>query len=155
LYAFIKLIHIFGACILLGTGGGIAFFMLQAYLSRDKPTFVAVSRMVVLADWVFTAPAVVVQFASGLWLTHRLGIPFGSRWFVAVAGLFVFVGLCWLPVVWIQHRLADLAKDAHGDPLYRRLMRIWIVLGVPAFLAVVLIIYLMVTKAGVAVPLFA
>lgn len=128
--------------------------MLLAYLSRDQQTFVAVSRMVVLADWAFTAPAVVIQFVSGLWLTHTLGISFGSQWFVAVVGLFLFVGLCWLPVVWIQLRLAQLAKEEHGGAEYRRLMNVWIALGIPAFFAVIVIFYLMLTKAGISDSVF-
>jgi len=153
-YVAVKLIHILSACILFGTGIGIAFFMLYAHLSKDKHAFVSVSRAVVLADWMFTMPAVVVQFVSGLWLTHTLGIPYGSAWFVAVLGLFVFVGVCWLPVVWIQARLSRIALSLHGGTEYRRLMSAWIALGVPAFLAVIAIFYLMVTKVGTGVGLF-
>lgn len=155
LYVVVKLIHIISACVLFGTGAGIAFFMLLAYLSRDQKTFIAVSRMVVLADWLFTAPAVVVQFATGLWLTHTLAIPFGSQWFVTVLALFLFVGACWAPVVWIQLRLAKLAKEEYGSVVFQRLMNAWIALGVPAFLAVIAIFYFMVTKVGIGVAVFA
>ena len=147
-YLLVKLAHVISACVLLGTGAGIAFFMLLAHRSRDPATFAAVSRMVVRADWIFTAPAVVVQLGTGLWLTQALSVPWGSRWFLSVLGLFVFVGACWLPVLWIQHRLAALPPAAYGSPPYRRLMRAWTGLGIPAFSAVLLILYLMLSKSG-------
>lgn len=153
-YALVKMIHILSASVLFGTGTGIAFFMLLAHRSGDRQSFVSTSRTVVAADWLFTTPAVLVQFLSGLWLTHRLGFGYGSAWFVSVIGLFLFVGLCWLPVVWIQLRLSRLGEAGHDSPEYHRLMRMWIGLGIPAFLAMLVIFYLMVTKAGVGTTLF-
>ena len=94
LYSWIKLLHVLSATLILGTGLGTAYFMLKAYLSGNREAFAVTTRSVVSADWIFTTPAILVQLASGLWLTWRLGIPFGSVWFVAVLSLFVFVGLC-------------------------------------------------------------
>ncbi len=154
LYLAIKFIHIVSACILLGTGAGIAFFMLCAHITQENKTFLAVSRMVVLADWIFTAPAVVIQFFSGLWLTHALEISYHSLWFVAVIGLFLLVGFCWIPVVWIQIRLTKLALHSYRSAEYSRLMNLWIALGIPAFLSVIALLYLMLTKAGIGQILF-
>lgn len=150
-YSLLKTLHILSATVLLGTGGGIAFFMWMAHRSANVPTIAAVSRLVVLADWCFTAPAVVVQFASGLLLAGLAGFPLDSPWLLASIILFFFVGACWLPVVWLQIRARDLAIDAGrtGTPLppqYHRAMRWWFALGWPAFTAVVAIVYLMVKK---------
>src|SRR5215831_13399409 len=135
MYAMIKLVHILSAAVLFGTGIGIAFFLLRAHQIKDPHAFATISRQVVLADWLFTTPAVIVQLATGIWLTQELQINVYSIWFVSVISLFVFVGLCWLPVVWIQIRLTKLASDAHGGVQYRKLIKTWIALGVPAFSA--------------------
>ena len=107
------------------------------------------AQNVVLADWVFTTPAVVVQLITGLWLTSLLSIDLASSWFVAVIALYVFVGLCWLPVVWIQIRIRNLIAEGRPRESYAGLMRIWIALGIPAFAAVLAIFYLMISKAGI------
>ncbi len=149
LYSWVKLLHILSATILLGTGIGIAFFMLKAHLSGNKQAIAVTAHNVVIADWLFTTPAVIIQFTTGLWLTYRLGIPFNSVWFVAVLGLFIFVGLCWVPVVRIQIRIKDLIQNDGRVEDYRRLMRVWILLGIPAFCGVLVLFFLMVSKIGV------
>ena len=78
-YLWLKLLHILGATVILGTGAGIAFFMLSAHLSKNREAFSITARSVVLADWLFTTPAIILQFATGLWLTSTLGIPYGLR----------------------------------------------------------------------------
>ena len=149
LYLGIKLLHIVSATILFGTGLGTAFFMLQAYLGGNDEVMKSTTKTVVLADWLFTTPAVIVQLASGLWLTQRLGIPFTSVWFVAVVALFCLVGACWLPVVWIQIRIRESFRAGAGIDECRTLMRAWIALGVPAFPAVLILFWLMVFKPGI------
>lgn len=150
-YLWIKWLHILSSTLLFGTGLGIAFFMWSAHLTRDAAHVARTARIVVLADTVFTAPAVVVQFATGAWMANRLGMPYTTPWIAAALGLFVFVGACWLPVVWLQVRARDLAREAAaaGAPLpaaYLRAMRLWFVLGWPAFLGVLAIFALMVFK---------
>lgn len=148
LYSWIKLLHIVSATLLFGTGLGTAFFMLRAHLSGSAEAMMVTTRNAVLADWLFTAPAVLIQFATGLWLTSQLGISFGSAWFLAVLTLYLLVGALWLPVVWIQIRIRRIV-DAGGAPAeYRQLMRCWVALGVPAFLCVLVLFYLMVSKLG-------
>ena len=147
-YLWIKLVHILSAAVLFGTGMGTAFFMLRAYLSRNDEAMAVTTRNVVLADWIFTTPAVVVQLATGLWLTEMLNISFESAWFVAVISLYIFVGFCWLPVVWIQIRVRNLVASGAGRDEYKNLMRAWAGLGVPAFSAVIVIFFLMISKFG-------
>ena len=151
LYILLKVAHVIGAAVLLGTGAGIAFFMLMAHRSRDPAVIAHTARIVVLADTVFTASAVILQPITGAALAHLAGYPLLSGWIGLSLGLYVVTGLCWLPVVWIQIRLRDLALLAaeNGAPLpehYFRLFRLWFVLGFPAFAAVLGIVWLMVAK---------
>lgn len=153
----VKLVHILGSILLLGTGLGTAFFLLMAYRSRDINAMRVTAGHAVVADWLFTAPAVVAQPISGILLMEQLNRPYGTVWFAAVALLYVLAGLCWIPVVFIQYRLRDLARGAESyhdiSPEFDRLMRIWITLGIPAFAALLTIIVLMVTGAGAGMPL--
>ncbi len=144
-------VHILGATVLFGTGMGIAFFMWQAHRSRDSVVVAATARMVVKADFLFTLPAVVVQPVTGVWLAINQGYPLFEGWILAAILLYLFVGLCWLPVVWIQirlHRLAIVARDQGQSlpPTYHRLFQLWFILGWPAFLSVLAIFYLMIAK---------
>jgi len=147
-YLWVKLVHILGATVLFGTGMGTAFFMFRAWRSGNDAAMTVTIRNVVLADWVFTTPAVVVQLGTGLWLTDYLNIAPDSLWFKLVIGLYVFVGACWVPVVWIQIRIRDLQSRGAGWLSYRNLMRAWVALGIPAFAAVLVLFYLMVSKYG-------
>ena len=147
-YLWIKLIHILSAAILFGTGIGTAFFMLKAYWSNSDTVMLETSKHVVQADWFFTTPAVIVQLLTGLWLTKHLAISFTSPWFLAVIGLYAFVGACWIPVVWIQIRISRLLRDGASRDAYRTLMRAWMALGVPAFAGVLALFFLMVSKYG-------
>ncbi|ALL14784.1 DUF2269 family protein [Caulobacter henricii] len=151
LYTLLKVAHVIGAAVLLGTGAGIAFFMLMAHRSRDPAVIAHTAGIVVLADTVFTASAVILQPITGAALAHLAGYPLLSGWIGLSLVLYVVTGLCWLPVVWIQIRLRDLALQAaeSGAPLperYFRLFRLWFVLGFPAFAAVLGIVWLMVAK---------
>lgn len=150
-YLLLKMVHILSAAVLFGTGAGIAFFMVRARRTRDPSVAAAVGRMVVLADFLFTATAVVVQPVSGLALIRLQGYRLDEPWLLASYALFLLVGACWLPVVWIQQRLTRLAAGAAsaGQPLpadYDRLYRIWFVLGWPAFGGVIAIYALMLSR---------
>ena len=151
LYLTLKLIHILGAAVLFGTGLGIAFFMLMAHRTRDAATIAATARIVVIADALFTATAVVVQPITGAGMALLVGFSLFHWWIVATIVLYVLVGLCWLPVVWIQIQLRNLAAAAarDGTPLperYLELFRIWFWLGWPAFIGVIAIFALMIWK---------
>ena len=147
----LKLIHVLGAAVLLGTGLGIAFFMWMAHRTRDPATIAATARIVVVADLVFTASVVVVQPVSGVALARLIGFSLSEAWLSTALALYVLAGLCWLPVLAIQRRLRNLAAAAAaaGAPLpprYFALFRIWFWLGWPAFAAIVAIFALMIWK---------
>jgi uncharacterized membrane protein len=146
----LKLIHVLGASVLFGTGVGIAFFMLMAHRTGHAGVIAVTARFVVIADLIFTATAVVVQPVSGFALAWAIGLsPLREPWIVVSILIYILVGLCWLPVVFIQMRMRDLANEAaiNGKPLpdrYRRLFRIWFALGWPAFAGVIAIFVLMI-----------
>lgn len=156
LYFLLKYLHLVGAAVLLGTGAGIAFFMLLAHLSRQPATIAAVARIVVIADFVFTASAVVFQPITGAALAWTAGYALGEGWIVLSSALYMLTGLFWLPVVWMQMEMRRLAEAAvaTGAPLprrYHRLFRLWFVSGFPAFAAVLAIFWLMITRPDLGV----
>jgi uncharacterized membrane protein len=151
IYFLIKTIHVISATILFGTGLGIAFFMFRSrFTDHLHEKFFAI-RTTVLADYVFTAPAALLQPATGAWLIWYDGFNWTDAWLLASYILYLIAALCWLPVVWIQIRLKQIAAAClfSGDPLparYHRLFRIWFLLGWPAFTGVVAVFFLMVMK---------
>jgi uncharacterized membrane protein len=151
-FLWLRLVHILSATVLFGTGLGIAFFMWRADRSDDLATIAATARQVVIADGVFTATAVVIQPVTGILLVVHAGYSLWEPWLVATYLLYFVAGACWLPVVWLQIRMAVLAGAALGrrTPLpdaYRHHMRAWFVLGWPAFAAVLAIYFLMVFRS--------
>ena len=150
-YLLLKYIHILSAMLLFGTGLGTAFHGFLAFRSRDARVIAAVGRSVVLADWLFTTPAVIVQPATGIAMAMQAGLPLTTGWIALTFALYALVGVCWLPVVWLQIELRAMgrASAATGTPLperYYRFLRYWFLLGWPAFIAVLAIFYLMVLK---------
>jgi uncharacterized membrane protein len=150
-YLVLKLAHILSATVLFGTGLGTAFQMWAANRSGDARTIADAAATVVKADVWFTTPAVIVQPLTGLALVHLAGFGLRAPWLVAAYLLYLLAGACWLPVVWIQLRMRDLARQAllrqaALPALYHRLFRVWFLLGWPAFGAVLGIFWLMVTK---------
>jgi uncharacterized membrane protein len=143
--------HVIGATVILGTGIGIAFFMLVAHLSSDVRFIAKTAGAVVLADMVFTATAVIVQPVTGYFLVQTVGVPWSTSWVVWSLVLYVVAGLSWLPVVWMQAKMRDIARAADADSaplpqLYHRLFRAWFLAGIPGFGSVLVIIWLMVAK---------
>ncbi|OWV76964.1 hypothetical protein ATY76_03140 [Rhizobium sp. R339] len=149
------LAHVIGATVLFGTGAGIAFFMVMAHRTRDPALIAHVAGTVVIADTVFTATAAILQPVTGYLLARSIGWDLSESWIALSLLLYVVTGLFWLPVVWIQIRLRDLARAAAASasalpPAYFRLYRVWFVFGFPAFAAVIGIFWLMLTKPSIA-----
>jgi len=151
LHLLVLLVHVLSAAVLFGAGAAIAFFMLTAHRTGDARTVAQVARIVVLADFVFTATAVVVQPLSGGILIVLGGHDPFAPWLMAAYALYVLVGACWLPVLAIQMRMRRLAEAAAAEGAalpgaYHRLYRLWFALGWPAFAGVVAIYALMLAK---------
>ncbi len=149
-YLIFKLIHILAAVVVTGTGAGIAFFMFMANRSNNPQAIYVTTQHVIIGDWVFTAPAVITQIITGVYLMNIQGYSFSAPWFYWVMGLFIFIGVCWLPVLRIQYKLRELAKVSVDSnqvtPEFKSLMNRWILLGIPAFTAILAIFWLMVFK---------
>lgn len=150
-YLLLKYIHVIGAAVLFGTGAGIAFFMLIAHFTGKAATIAAVARIVVIADFVFTATTVVLQPLTGIALVWNVGYSLGDGWIVLSIILYVVTGAFWLPVVWMQMRMRVLADKAaaEGQPLppaYHRLFWTWFAFGFPAFASVAAIFWLMIAR---------
>ena len=150
-YLVVKWIHILSSTLLFGTGLGSAFYMFFAGMHREPRIVWFVTRYVVIADWVFTTTAVIVQPLTGLYMMHLAKIPLTSRWIAWSFALYLVAGACWLPVVWMQLQMREMAREAMeaGTPMparYARYLRTWVLLGIPAFLALVVVFWLMVSK---------
>jgi uncharacterized membrane protein len=152
LYLALKTLHILSSTLIFGTGLGSVYYLWGAHRSRDLAALKLTTRLVVLADWLFTTPAIVIQPLTGAWLMLILGYRFDSVWFAWVAALYFAAGACWIPVVVVQYRLRALAAAAAAweglPPAYYRLIRWWVVLGVGAFAAVLGLFALMVFRPG-------
>ncbi len=150
-YLVIKWLHIVSSVLMVGTGLGSAFYMFFTNRSGSVAAQAVVTRLVVRADWWFTTPTVIIQPLSGLAMVHLAGWPWDSPWLLTSLVLYGVAGLCWLPVVALQLRMARLARQAHdsGQPLPDRYWRDaawWEALGYPAFIAMAVVFYLMVNK---------
>ncbi|MEF8686685.1 UNVERIFIED_CONTAM: DUF2269 domain-containing protein [Comamonas sp. A-3] len=150
-YLLLKTLHILSSVLLVGTGLGSAFYMFFANRSGSVAAQAVVSRLVVRADWWFTTPCVFIQPITGIAMAHLAGWPLTTPWLALSLGLYALAGICWLPVVWLQMRMAALATQAHSQsqalpPLFRQYQLRWEALGYPAFVAMAGTYYLMVNK---------
>ncbi len=150
-YLTLKTLHIFSLVLLFGTGLGSAFYKFMADRDGDVHAIFTTNRHVVIADWLFTTPTIFIQPITGYWMLSQAHIPLTTPWILLSVILFVLAGLCWLPVVVLQIRMRDLSQQAvmqnsELSDVYFRYCRIWFWLGVPAFIAMVVIVYLMVEK---------
>lgn len=152
-YLLVKWLHILSSTVLFGTGLGSAFYMLMASRTRDPHVIAPAIRHVVIADWAFTTPTIFIQPLTGFWLVHIAGFSLTTPWILWSLGLYLLAGAAWLPVVWMQIRMRDMARVAASTgtslpPIYWRFLRAWTSLGVVAFAALVVVFYLMVVKPG-------
>ena len=155
----LRWLHVIGACVLIRTGAGIAFSMLMAHRTRDPSIVAHTARVVVVADTVFTATAVIAQPVTGILLARSIGWPLTEGWIALSLILYVTIGLFWLPVVWIQIQLRELAQAAHDmngelPKRYDELFRIWFLCGFPAFISVLLIVWLMLARPKLSLGIF-
>jgi uncharacterized membrane protein len=150
-YLILKTLHILSSVVLVGVGFGSAFYLFCANRSKSLEAQAVVARFVVLADWIFTTPAVILQPLTGIALLHLAGWSLSTPWIVWSLVLYLVAGACWLPVVWLQIRMRRMAEHAvaKGEALpsrYWRYARWWEGLGYPAFACMVAVYFLMVNK---------
>jgi uncharacterized membrane protein len=150
-YLIVKWLHILSSTVLFGTGIGSAYYMLFTSLTRDVHAIASVVRLVVIADWVFTTTTVILQPLTGFYLIHLMGYPLSSAWICWTIVLYLVAGAAWLPVVWMQIKMRDMARDAAASgtalpPKYWLFLKWWVALGCVAFGALIVVFYLMVAK---------
>jgi uncharacterized membrane protein len=150
-YLLLKWAHILSSVLLVGTGFGSAFYLYFTHRTRNTQAIAAVSRLVVKADFWFTTPAIIIQPLTGYAMISLSGYAVTQSWLLWTYGLYTLAGICWLPVVWLQFRMADMAtaaanSNAHLPEHYWRYAQYWEWLGYPAFLAMLGVYWLMVFK---------
>jgi uncharacterized membrane protein len=151
LYFLIKYLHVLGAIVILGTGTGIAFFMLMAHRTDNAEFIARTASVVVIADAIFTLSAVILQPVTGGLLMMLSATPITERWLLASLALYVLAGLFWIPVVFMQIEMRDLARKAVEQQAalperYFVLFRRWVAFGFPGFGATMAILWLMIAK---------
>jgi uncharacterized membrane protein len=151
LYFLIKYLHVLGAIVILGTGTGIAFFMLMAHRTDNAEFIARTASVVVIADAIFTLSAVIFQPITGGLLMMLSATSIAERWLLASLALYAVAGLFWVPVIFIQIEMRDLARKAADQrsalpERYFVLFRRWFAFGFPGFGATMLILWLMVAK---------
>jgi uncharacterized membrane protein len=151
LYFLVKYLHVLGSIVILGTGTGIAFFMLMAHVSRDAAFIVRTAATVVIADMLFTLTAVILQPVTGAILMEMSSTTLAERWLLTSLGLYAVAGLFWIPVIFMQIEMRNLASAAVAQhqplpPRYFALFRRWFLFGIPGFGSVMIILWLMIAK---------
>ncbi len=150
-YDWIKILHIISASVLFGTGLGTAFYMFYVNRQKNIELIAQATAVVVIADWLFTATSGVIQAVTGFTLVYLKGYSWLNFWIWGSIIGYAIAGICWLPVVWLQMRCRDLAIDAHTNKTalshqYQQYFRLWCLLGIPAFIALIIVFYLMSNK---------
>lgn len=148
----LKTVHVLAAVFFLGVGFGSFWYKLRADRSGDVQVIVWCQRNIVLADWLFTIPSAVVLPISGIWLAQLYGMPLTTPWIAWGIGAFSVAGITWLPAAWLQIKMRALANEAAAAsrapaPAFMRYHRIWLALGVPSFMAALIAVWVMVSKA--------
>jgi uncharacterized membrane protein len=153
LFFVIEYLHVLGAIVILGTGAGIAFFMLMAHRSGNAEFIARTAATVVIADMIFTLTAVLLQPVTGGLLMKLSSTSLSERWLLASLALYAIAGLFWVPVIFMQIEMRDLARLAVENnetlpPRYFALFRRWFLFGIPGFGSVMIILWLMIAKPG-------
>lgn len=151
LYIIIRTLHILSATILFGTGIGIAFFMFRSHFTNHLHEKLFAAKNTVLADYLFTFPAVIIQPLTGIALIHMVGYEWNDLWLTLTYIIYIIAGLCWIPVIWLQIQLKNMITESitHNTQLpvrYHKLFKTWFILGWPAFIGLVIVFFLMVAK---------
>lgn len=151
IYLIVKTVHIISSTVLFGTGVGIAFFMFRSYFTDNLQEKLYAAKGTVIADYVFTLPAVITQFTTGVWLVWKSGYHWAEFWLTATYAIFILAGFCWLPVIWIQVRLRNILLECVENQTiipdqYVKLFRLWFLLGWPAFIGLIVVFFMMVMK---------
>lgn len=153
-FVLVKTVHVLGAVLFLGTGLGSAWTKFRADRSGEPVVVAWAQREVVRNDWLFTVPSGIVMPVTGLWLASLYGLPWTTGWVMLGIGCWALAGVCWVPAAYLQIRMRTLAEQALADqaPLpdaFHRANLVWTLLGVPAFVAAMVAVWVMIAKPAV------
>lgn len=156
-YLFVKWLHVISATILFGTGLGTALHLWLTHRQGNVQAIAVATRNTVLVDWLFTATSGIVQPLTGMILVYLAGYDPFSPWLLWSYVLYTLAFACWAPVVWLQIRIRDMAAQAAAKSQnlpanYYRYMKYWFLLGWPAFISLLLIFYLMISRTTPPIP---
>lgn len=151
MYLWIKFVHVLSATILFGTGIGTACVMVYGHHSRQVNIIAAITRYVSFADCLFTAPSGAIQLVTGLWMVHLAGYSYSTLWIWGALVGYSIAAICWFIVVYLQIKMRDFALVAERTQTklpkrYYQYYRYWFFLGWPAFISLIVVIYLMTNK---------
>ena len=149
-FLFLKWVHILSAMLLIGTGLGSAFYVWRANRAGNLQAIRFMLKNVILADWLFTVPPIILLPVTGLWLMRVNGYMFSTLWLWVSMVLFIITGLCWIPAAILQYKMKALADQTFGQEklptIYWKYERTWFCLGIAAFPPTLVIISLMIFK---------
>jgi uncharacterized membrane protein len=151
LYFLLKTFHGLLAAVLFGAALTGLFFARRAWKEADPRQMAATfASLVRLEFWLIASSAVLLPL-SGVALANVGGWPLGQRWLLWSVGIYLLAALCWLPLLWLQVRIRNLARRAlrDGTPLAPQVashlaVRTW--LAVLALVLLVVVYALMVVK---------
>lgn len=145
-YQTLKLIHIISATIMFGTGLGSAFYLFYTYKFSKFSTVKEILNIVIIADYIFTTPSVILQLATGLWLSHYMKL-ISTNWFLIALLFSLLVYALWIRAVFLQLKMKKTLENAKEyNVQFHQQMKGWFFLGIPAFFGSLFLFYLMVFK---------
>ena len=148
----LKVIHVLGAVLFLGTGLGSAYYKYRATATRNVHVVAWVDQEIVRADWIMTVPSGVIVPVTGLLMVYLYGISIFESWvFLGISG-YLLAGITWLPAAKLQIVMRTISAEclAKNEPLpesYFTAQKRWFLLGFPSFSATLIAVWAMVFKS--------
>lgn len=145
-------LHVLGVLLMVGNIITAAFWKSRADRTGNPQIMHNAAKNVMVADYIFTIPGLVLIVLSGGMMTGGLGYSLtGLNWLTLSLGLFAVSGLIWLFIlIPMQSKMIRLSADGiekgNVSAAYRRASRNWTVYGTIATLLPLGILYLMISK---------
>lgn len=151
LFLILKTAHILGAIFLFGTGLGSVYYLIRAHFRKNVLFLKYTLDHVIQADYWITYPAALLQPLTGLWMAHLMGYDLKTGWPYLALVLYVLIGFFYIPAVFMQFRMRRSVEESLGDGTslrkdYHTAFTVWLLLGIPSFLLMLFILYLMVFR---------
>ncbi|MCR2805866.1 DUF2269 domain-containing protein [Paenibacillus soyae] len=145
-------LHLLGVLLAVGNIVTAAFWKVQADRSGQPAVAHAAARNVMLADYAFTIPGLILIVVSGSMMAERAGMSLtGLNWLTLSLVLFAISGIIWgIFLIPLQRRMIRLSAECVAEgrlsQAYRAASRSWAIYGTIATLLPIVILYLMVMQ---------